>query len=198
MICTECASIMVKTPSGGGRCSMCGHVTDEPYQPLSVFDLGVGGVAILDEELGKANARIAELEGDVGTLRALYKSDMEGLGHSWRAATGCNTPAEAGEGRAFDRALSRQQELARLREAEIPVALCWFLRWVLDEDERRALRERWRTVTSWLASLAGMDRVPCRHYRECGCREVLDRERVMRMIVDLRDAPGFRGLAGKL
>lgn len=54
------------------------------------------------------------------------------------------------------------------------------------------------TVTSWLAALAGMDRVPCRHYRECGCREVLDRERVMRMIVDLRDAPGFRGLAGKL
>lgn len=53
------------------------------------------------------------------------------------------------------------------------------------------------TVTSWLAALAGMDRVPCRHYRECGCREVLDRERVMRMIVDLRDAPGFRALAGK-
>lgn len=36
----------------------------------------------------------------------------------------------------------RRTEITTLKHAAVAGAICWFLRWVLDEDERRALRER--------------------------------------------------------
>lgn len=62
-----------------------------------------------------------------------------------------------------------------------------------DEGVEAGRREAESAVIHGLAELARMDRVPCRHYRECSCREVLDREQVMAQVQAIK-----RAMAGKL
>lgn len=62
-----------------------------------------------------------------------------------------------------------------------------------DEGHAAGRAEATSLVIGHLAELARMDRVPCRHYRECNCREVLDREQVMTEVMAIK-----RALAGKL
>lgn len=62
-----------------------------------------------------------------------------------------------------------------------------------DEGHAAGRAEATSLVIGHLAELARMDRVPCRHYRECNCREVLDREQVMTELMAIK-----RALVGKL
>lgn len=81
---------------------------------------------------------------------------------------------------------------AKLDELARPVVASAIIE-ARDEGHAAGRAEATSLVIGHLAELARMDRVPCRHYRECNCREVLDREQVMTEVMAIK-----RALAGKL
>lgn len=68
----------------------------------------------------------------------------------------------------------RGTETTTLKHAAVAGAICWFLRWVLDEDERRALRE---FRAAYVMYRAGW--FPSTHPRTVEDRERLERADAM-------------------
>lgn len=98
-----------------------------------------------------AASRIRVMEAELARLRAV------------RQPPGCDCPFEAGQHKLSCSSSGRM--------VVVSGAICWFLRWVLDEDERRALRRGFARVKRMAARPLILPPEPCGCHGDPWCED---------------------------